>query len=74
MVSDHTQANVIVVGDTGLGTGRAKTIALTAHLLSGSDNGINLIDLIHIRLVLHDEGQTFQTGAGIDRFLVKLTQ
>ena len=47
---------------------------LTAHLFGGSDNGINLVNLVHIRLVLHDEGQAFQTGTGIDRFLVKLTQ
>ena len=74
MISNHSKTNIIVVGSSGLGTGCAKTVTLTAHLLGGSDNGINLINLIHIRLVLHDESQAFQTCTGIDRFLVKLTQ
>ena len=74
MISNHTKTNVIVVGSTGLGACGAETVTLTAHLLGGSDNGINLVNLVHIRLVLHDEGQTFQTGTGIDCFLVKLTQ
>ena len=74
MISNHAKTNVIVVGSTGLGACGAETVLLTAHLFGGSDNGINLVNLVHIRFVLHDEGQAFQTGTGIDRFLVKLTQ
>ena len=74
VISNHAKTNVIVVGRTGLGSSTAKTVMLTAHFLSGSNNGINLVNFVHIRLVLQDESQAFQTCTGIDRFLVKLTQ
>ena len=74
VVGDDTHAHVVVIGGAGLGTSGAQTVALTAHLHGGLDDGEDLVDLVHVGLVLHDESQTLQAGARIDRLLVQLTQ
>ena len=52
----------------------AATVDLSGEFLGGLDDGEDLVDLIHVGLVLHDESQTLQTGAGIDDHLVELAQ
>ena len=74
MVGDDPHAHVVMVGLAGLGAGGAATVDLSGELLGGLDDGEDLVDLIHVGLVLHDEGQTLQTGAGIDGRLVELAQ
>ena len=74
MVRHNTHAHVIVVGCPGLGTGCTQAVALATHLHGGLNDGENLVDLIHVGLVLHDEGQPFQAGTRINRLFVQLTQ
>ena len=74
VVGDDPHAHVVMVGLAGLGAGGAATVDLSGELLGGLDDGEDLVDLIHVGLVLHDEGQTLQTGAGIDGRLVELAQ
>ena len=74
MVRHDTHTYVIVVGCPGLGTGCTQTVALATHLHGGLNDGENLVDLVHVGLVLHDEGQPFQAGTRINRLFVQLTQ
>ena len=74
MIGDDPHAHVVVVGLARLGAGRAAAVDLSGQLLGGLDDGEDLVDLIHVGLVLHDEGQALQTGTGIDGRLVELTQ
>ena len=74
VVGHDTHAHVIVIGGTGLGTRSAQTVALATHLHGSVDDGEHLVDLVHVGLVLHDEGQTFEACARINRLLVELAQ
>ena len=74
MVSDHAQAYIIVVCRSCFGASCTESVALTAHFFSGCNYGIDLVDLVHIRLVLHDKCKTLQTCTGIDSFLVKFAE
>ena len=74
VVGDDPHAHVIVVGLARLGAGRAAAVDLSGQLLGGLDDGEDLVDLVHVGLVLHDEGQALQTGTGIDGRLVELAQ
>ena len=74
MVGDHAQAHVIVVCCSCFGASCTEPIAFTAHFFSGCNYRIDLVDLVHIRLVLHDKCKTFQTCTGIDSFLIKFTE
>ena len=74
MVGHDAHAHVVVVSSAGLGARSAQAVTLTAHLHGGLDDGEDLVDLVHVRLVLHDEGQTLQASARIDRLLVQLAQ
>ena len=71
MVRNDAHAHVIVVGAPGVGAGRAQPVGLSGHLLRGLDDGEHLVDLVHVRLVLHDEGEALQAGPRVDRGLVE---
>ena len=74
VVGHDAHTHVIIVSGTGLGTRSAQPVTLTAHLHGGLNDGEYLVNLVHVGLVLHDEGQTLQTGTCIDRLLVELAQ
>ena len=74
VVGHDSHAHVVMVGLAGLGAGGAAAVDLAGELLGGLDDGEDLVDLIHVGLVLHDEGEALQTGTGVDGGLVELAQ
>ena len=72
MVGNHPHAHIVMVSVARLRAGRAETVGSPRHLLSGRDDRIHLIDLIHVGLVLQEEGEALQTSTGIDRGPVEL--
>ena len=74
VVGHDSHAHIVTVGVPGLRTCGTAAVDLAGELLGGPDDGEDLVDLVHVRLVLHDEGQALQTGTGIDRRLVELAQ
>ena len=74
MVGNHAHAHVIVVSRAGLGARGTQAVALAAHLHRGIDDGEHLVDLVHVRLVLHDEREALQACPGINRLLVEFAE
>ena len=66
VVGDHAHAHVVLPGGARVRPGGAAPVAAPAHGLGRRDDGVDLVDLVHVRLVLHDEGQALQAGAGVD--------
>ena len=74
MVGHHTHAHVIVVGRAGLRARSTQAVTLAAHLHRSIDDGEDLVDLVHVRLVLHDKREALQSSTGIDRLLVEFAE
>ena len=72
VVGHDAQAHVVGVGLARLGPRGAQAVGLPAHRLRCGDHGEDLVDLVHVRLVLHDEGQALQAGPRVDRGPVEL--
>ena len=71
MIGHHPHAHVVEVGLPGRRPRGAAPVGLAGHLLGGGDDGVDLVDLVHSGLVLHDEGEALQAGAGVDRRAVE---
>ncbi|ETJ03469.1 MAG: hypothetical protein Q605_AUC00836G0001, partial [Actinomyces urogenitalis DORA_12] len=72
VVGDHAHAHVVLVGLPRARAGRSQAVLLAAHRLSSRDDGVDLVDLVHVGLVLHDEGQPLQARTGVNGGLVEL--
>ena len=65
MVRDDTHQNVVVT---------AAAVSLAGDLLGGGNDREDLVRLVHVRLVLQQEGDALKTGAGINGSLIQIAE
>ena len=62
MISHHAHANVVI--------GIVMVVA-PGHLFDGLDDGVNLVNFVHIRLVLQDECEAFETCTRVNGLVIE---
>ncbi len=67
VVRDDAHPHVVL-----LGAGLARPVGLAGQLDHALDDGIDLVDLVHVVLALEQERDALEAGAGVDRLGVEL--